>query len=84
MVLRFNAARHLPQSDKVLIPFVKNRLTKNSINCYFCKNKVMKTDKNKDTEANKAKKPRLQTDKPLAEKDEVKQAEANQRKKSEK
>lgn len=44
----------------------------------------MKTDKNKATEVDKAKKPRLQTDKPLAEKDEVKQAEANQRKKNEK
>ncbi|MDQ8003542.1 MAG: hypothetical protein REI64_02010 [Pedobacter sp.] len=44
----------------------------------------MKTDKNKTTKEDKSKKPRLQTDKPLAEKDEVKQAEANQRKKSEK
>ncbi len=43
----------------------------------------MKTPvKNKSTKADKATNPRLKTEEPLAEKDEVKQAEEKQRKKS--
>lgn len=42
------------------------------------------TDKNKSADTEKNAKAKLKTDQPLAEKDEVKQAEANQRKKGSK
>lgn len=79
--------KHLTQNDKVLIPlFQKEILESNKTSSkllYQLKVTSMKTpDKNKVDEAKSAAKPKLKTEKPLAEKDEVKAAEEKLRKKA--